>query len=168
MNIDKKVTACLTGHRPKKLPWGYNENSGECLRFKDKLRELFLDMVNKGTKNFLVGMAQGFDMIGAEVLQKLRDEEGVDIKIIAVIPCLNQADIWGVSYKQKYNHLVNKCDDKVVLSDKYYAGCMMDRNKFMVDNSSIVLACFDGSSGGTGNTVNYARKNNVQVITIYP
>ena len=168
MELDKEVTACLTGHRPKGLPWGYNEESELCLSFKKDLKEIFKKLVQKGIKNFLVGMALGFDMIGAEVLQEMRDKDAFLIRVIAVIPCLTQSDSWGEKYKAKYNSLVTNCDDKVVLSSEYYDGCMLDRNRFMVDSSSVVVACYRGGGGGTKNTINYAYKKNAKVIIISP
>ena len=40
MIYNKSVTACLTGHRPNKLPWGYNETKDSCITFKKELRNL--------------------------------------------------------------------------------------------------------------------------------
>ena len=37
---------------------------------------------------------------------------------------------------------------------------------YMVDNSSLLLACFDGHPGGTMNTIVYAQRNDVKVIII--
>jgi len=45
---------------------------------------------------------------------------------------------------------------------------MEERNKYLVNNSSLVIALFDGKSGGTMKTVNYANKNVVKVIEIPP
>ncbi len=30
--IDKDTSVCLTGHRPKSLPWGYNETKESCIK----------------------------------------------------------------------------------------------------------------------------------------
>ena len=43
---------------------------------------------------------------------------------------------------------------------------MMRRNRYMVDRSSLLLACFDGQSGGTMNTILYAQRRGVKVIII--
>ena len=37
-------------------------------------------------------------------------------------------------------------------------------NVWMVDHSSRVIAYYNGSAGGTKNTIDYARKQNIQVI----
>jgi uncharacterized phage-like protein YoqJ len=38
---------------------------------------------------------------------------------------------------------------------------MQIRNEWMVDNAHIVLALWDGSSGGTGNCIKYANRKSV-------
>ena len=40
------------------------------------------------------------------------------------------------------------------------------RNKYMVDNCDFVLTWFDGKTGGTKNTIDYAIKKGRKVINI--
>ncbi len=42
----------------------------------------------------------------------------------------------------------------------------MDR--FMINNSSLCIALFDGRPGGTSSTIAYAKKHGVKVIEIKP
>ena len=58
------------------------------------------------------------------------------------------------------------CDERVVISKEYTAGCMMKRNRYMVDNADVVLAYLKKSSGGTYNTVKYAVSEGKEVIYI--
>ena len=44
--------------------------------------------------------------------------------------------------------------------------CMMRRNRYMVDSSSVVVACYDGMPGGTMNTLLYAMRQNKEVIQL--
>jgi hypothetical protein len=41
---------------------------------------------------------------------------------------------------------------------------MMKRNRYMVDKSSMLIACFDGRPGGTMSTVLYAQRAGLDVI----
>ena len=45
---------------------------------------------------------------------------------------------------------------------------MMKRNKYMVDKSDIVVAVWNGSKGGTANTVKYAKQSGktIKQITV--
>lgn len=45
---------------------------------------------------------------------------------------------------------------------------MLERNKFMVDNSSLIIALFNGLSGGTKTTIDYALKQGLELVIIKP
>ena len=167
MIYDKSVTACLTGHRPNKLHWGYNETKDSCITFKKELRNLLENFINDGFTNFLSGMAEGFDMIATEILLNLKNTYK-DIKIIAVVPCLEQEKNWTPSQQNKYHNIIKKSDEYIILSNEYTPTCMMERNKFMVEHSSVVIGCFNGCRGGTYNTLLYAKKTGCKIITINP
>lgn len=158
----KEETACLTGHRPKSLPWGYNEEKENCKRFKSDLHNIFTGAIEYGLKTFLIGMAEGFDMIAGETLIELRKRHK-EIKIIAVVPCRDQEIKWKPEQQKRYKNLLKKCDDVIILQENYTADCMNKRNKYMVDNSSVVIACYNGKPSGTGNTIRFAKENGCKV-----
>ena len=166
VKINKDTTACLTGHRPKSLPWGYNEAKESCIKFKQDLAKIFEGAIRYGLTTFLTGMAEGFDMIGTEVLLKLRKKH--NIQIIAVVPCLGQELKWKLSQQKRYNDILELCDNVIILSPYYTTTCMNDRNKYMVDNSSVCIACWNGKPSGTGNTVKFAKENGNQVRIVNP
>ena len=166
-NINKLETACLTGHRPDKLPWFYDETKESCIRFKDDLRQIFEGAIKYGLKNFLTGMAEGFDMIGTEILLDLQNQYK-DIKIIAIIPCKGQEKKWKPYQQTRYHNIIKQCDDTIILSDTYTKTCMNDRNKYMVEHSSVVIACFNGIPSGTGNTIRFAKENGCKIKIINP
>ena len=61
------------------------------------------------------------------------------------------------------------CDEVKVFSERYNRGCYFVRNRYMVDESSRVIAVYDGrSNGGTVFTMQYARAKGraVHVIRI--
>ena len=160
----REQTICLTGHRPKSLPWGYDETKESCIKFKQDLEIIFENAIKCGYKTFLSGMAEGFDMIGTEILLKLKKKH--NIQIIAVVPCLGQELKWSAKQQKRYNHILKQCDNKIVLSPKYTPTCMNDRNKFMVDNSGVCIACWNGKPSGTMNTISYAKHNNCKIKII--
>lgn len=55
------------------------------------------------------------------------------------------------------------------VSHDYYDGCMLDRNRRLVDAADLLLAVYNGERrGGTAATVRYARKLGRRVIIIDP
>jgi uncharacterized phage-like protein YoqJ len=45
---------------------------------------------------------------------------------------------------------------------------MQKRNEYMIDKSDYVIAVWDGSPSGTGNTVRYAKQKNKKILIINP
>lgn len=161
----KNQTVCLTGHRPKGLPWGYDEEKDICKKFKKHLRLIFRKIIKKGFTNFYTGMAEGFDMIATEILISLKRKH--KINIWAAVPCKNQEAKWKLSQQERYHNILKECDKIIILSDTYTKTCMQERNRFMVENSNIVIAYFSGKASGTGNTIKLAIKQNLEVINTF-
>lgn len=45
---------------------------------------------------------------------------------------------------------------------------MQKRNKYMISNSSLVIALFDGQPGGTKSTLAMAKKTGLDILIISP
>lgn len=45
---------------------------------------------------------------------------------------------------------------------------MNKRNKYMVENSSVIIACYNGKPSGTGSTIRFAKENGCNVRIINP
>jgi uncharacterized phage-like protein YoqJ len=163
--MKKKETICFSGHRPKGLPWGYNEEKESCVKLKKDLINILINKVEEGKRYFLVGMAEGFDMICAETLFLLKSTLK-KIKIIAVIPCRNQEIKWKQSQRERYNNILKQCDKVICLTKNYTPTCMNDRNMYMVDKSCELIAFYSGKPSGTKNTINYATQKDCKVTII--
>lgn len=162
---DREKTCCFSGHRPSKLPWRADESAAGCIALKNEILCRLNGIYEAGYRHFVCGMAIGCDMYFAEAVLELKKTRG-DITLEAAIPCGSQPDKWNGEQRRRYNRLLDSCDKVTVLQIEYSAECMMRRNKYMVDNSSLLLTCFDGRPGGTMNTILYAQRNGVKVITI--
>lgn len=68
ITIVNKKTICFTGHRPKSLPWGKNEDDERCIQLKLILKKKLIEFIENGFDTFLCGMALGFDTICVEIL----------------------------------------------------------------------------------------------------
>ncbi len=163
--MDREQTCCFTGHRPMKLPWGMNENDPRCLALKAELAARLEGLYELGCRRFLCGMAIGCDMYFAEAVLALR-ELHPEIRLEAVVPFGDQPGRWNEKQRRRYNSLLDGADSVTVLQTAYTNDCMMRRNRYMVERSGILLACFDGRPGGTMNTILYAERCNLRVILI--
>ena len=118
-----------------------------------------------GYRRFICGMALGCDMYFAEAVLELRQQHP-DVTLEAAIPFGDQPGKWGAEQRQRYNRLIDSADQVTVLQYTYSRDCMMQRNRYMVDHASLLVACFDGRPGGTMNTILYAQRSGVQVIIL--
>ena len=66
-------TICFTGHRCQKLSWKFNENDDRCVEMRNQAYKIIENLIIDGYKNFISGMALGFDMICAEIVLELKN-----------------------------------------------------------------------------------------------
>ena len=161
----REKSCCFTGHRPAKLPWGANENDPRCTALKEELFCRLLGIYEAGYSHFICGMAIGCDMFFAEAVLRLKKEHP-EITLEAAVPCGSQPDRWTRALRERYNALLDSCSEVKVLQLHYSPDCMQKRNQYMVDKSSLLLACFDGRPGGTMSTILYAQRQGLKTIII--
>ncbi len=153
----------FTGHRAQKLPWRYDESDPRCLDLKQRIYDTAEAVVSSGFTHFICGMAEGCDLYFCEAVFELRCEHP-EITIEAAVPFAGQAELWPAAEKARYERLISACDKVTVLQEEYSPGCMMKRNRYMVDHADLIIACYDGQSGGTLNTLRYAVEKKVRIL----
>lgn len=161
----RQSACCFTGHRPGKLPWGYEESDPRCQGLKRRLRDAAEAAWAEGYTHFLCGMAQGCDLYACECVLELK-ERRPEVTLEAAIPCPSQADAWPEAERARYRRLLARCDYETVVSAAYSPSCMQRRNRYMVDHASLLIAMFDGSPGGTRYTVEYALRRGLNVVDL--
>ncbi len=165
--MDRTKTCCFTGHRPEKLPWRRNESDPRCLALKERLDRALDAAYDQGMRHFLCGMALGADFYFCDAVLALRARRpGVTLE--AVIPCEEQASRWQEADRERYFSLVEQCDYETMVQRHYDRGCMLRRNRHMVDRSAMLIAVYDGMLGGTMYTLTYAMKHQLDVVILDP
>ena len=159
------MTMCATGHRPNKL-WGYNIQTPE---YYNLAKLMSTEILKSGETNFISGMALGVDTIFALVVIKLRDTTHPEFKLECACPCANFDSKWFGESRKQAQQILSVADKITYVSTlEYTPACMQARNIYMVDNSDIILAIWDGTSGGTANCVRYAESVNKPIVQINP
>ena len=169
MQLDPQKTCCFSGHRPDKLPSGYREEETALFPLRRALGQAVDEAVCAGYTTFLCGMAQGADRLAAEnILRRIQD--GAPLRLVAALPCPQQDARWPRPQRERYRRLLEKIppSDRFVACDGYTPYCMNARNLWMAEHASRLIAVFDGSAGGTANTVRRAEEFGLFVVRIHP
>lgn len=153
----KNQTACFTGHR--KIPFFQKR------RLKAKVKSAITDAIRNGYRYFGAGGALGFDMLAAQTVLELKADYP-DIKLILVLPCLNQTRGWAQEDVKEYERIKAAADKVTYISKEYYNGCMHKRNRHLVDNSSLCICYLTKQSGGTAYTVSYAESHDLKIVNV--
>ena len=154
---EKNIACCFTGHR--KIP------QKKYIQIQEKLKDKIVKAIQNGYTFFYAGGAVGFDTMAAQAVFELKAQHP-HIKLILVLPCVNQTDDWEQSDIDEYERIRVFADDVIYTSEEHKKGCMHKRNRYMVDNSSLCVAYMTKKSGGTAYTMNYAEENQVMVFNI--
>lgn len=153
--MDTKIIAA-TGHRPNKLG-GYGDD------VKNKLINLGAQgLLRNGATHVISGMALGWDQAIAQAAINM------GLPFIAAIPCLDQEKLWPTDAQQYYHELLDRASKIVHVTDvPYKAGCIDQRNRWMVDNCDMLLALWNGTLDGTHNCVIYAQAEKKPVANLW-
>lgn len=153
---ERPIKVCVfTGHRDLQSDFS-----------KKKLKESVKEVIAMGADTFLCGMAMGFDLIAAETVLSLK-RKFPHVKLVACIPCIGQEKYFSNTDKRRYVAAVKKADERVVLSDSYYRGCMQARDRYMADRGDILITYCKKMEGGTAYTVRYFQKVNPEGKIIF-
>lgn len=129
--IIKEQTACFTGHR--EIP------ALQLISLRRKLKRTIVSCIKDGYRFFGAGGALGFDTLAAKTVLDLK-KDYPDIKLILVLPCLNQTRGWKEADVETYEKIKAQADKVVYTSEQYFRGCMQKRNRHLVDNSSLCIS----------------------------
>lgn len=153
MNNEKNITVSFTGHRE------YNNSHSEELC--DCIRNLY----GEGFRIFLCGMARGFDLAAGECVLRMRSELP-ELQLRCIIPFRGQERSSSKSDRERYNRLIEQASESVILAEGYHAWSYHQRNDYLVDNASAIVAYYNGTKGGTHYTLHRAVKQGLRIINI--
>lgn len=165
IKVMKKI--CFTGYRPFKLPFKMSENDEGYISFLNRAQGLICAQIEAGNTYFISGMARGVDMMLAEIVLEMK-KSYYNVYLECAVPFKGQCDNWAEGQRRQYNSILQASDKITILSDTYKVGGYLNRNRYMVDSSDIVIAVFDGKEGGTKFTCDYALKKGKQIIFLNP
>lgn len=174
------INVCVSGHRPYKI-YGYDIYSKKYNPLRDKYLEVLAYVNDKygGIEYLYNGMALGWDTITFEETYFSQK----DTNIIGCIPFYEQCIKWNKDSREVYEIMKGKADGLVyvdtleeynikgTIEGKYDIRKMQKRNEYMVNNSEIIITCWNGEKqGGTWQCIRYGLKSQwiKEIININP
>lgn len=183
------MKVCFTGPRLYKI--GYSDNWKEpgvaalILKIKEVVEQIMEENPREVQYHFITGGALGIDQIAFAVCNKLKRQEPRIFNEIAVPFTMQMLD-WTPDQKYKYTCFLKQADDisyvdtspkynpKMIQLGGYAPFKYQARNEYMVDESELVIAIWDGKMGidgtksGTYNCIKYAKESNKEILYINP
>lgn len=151
-------TVCFTGHRHIPPAAAY--------RLPSQLDNVIRMLYNHGARTFRAGGAIGFDTVAALKVLEVR-EELPDLRLELILPCRNQTNHWEPMHVKTYEYILASANQVQFLFDTYIDGCMLERNRRLVQGSDVCVAYCTRSRGGTAYTCTYALRKGLQLINLY-
>jgi uncharacterized phage-like protein YoqJ len=152
------MSICLfTGHRD--LP----QDTGFIAQKLDRaIEKLWLQA---GVDTWLCGGAVGFDLLAGERVLALKEKYPA-LRLHMVLPCREQDKRYSPEDKARYAALLAGADAVEWLSPHYYRGCMLARDRVMVDRAEGCVCWLLRSEGGTAYTVRLAVNKGLPLYNI--
>ncbi len=124
-----------------------------------------IELIEDGAVEFRAGGALGYDMVAELKILELQ-ERFPHIRLKLYLPCRDQSARWSSAAQRAYDYILSRADAVVYTADMYTPGCMLARDRAMVDGSEVCLAYCTRRSGGTYYTCTYAARNGVKVLNV--
>lgn len=171
--MEVKHSCAITGHRPTRFKFKYNEDYSLCKKIKKAMREIFQKLHDEeSVRRFYVGGALGVDMWAAEEILHLKEQpKYADIELIVALPFEGHDLKWDAMSKQRLQIIIHNATKCIVIGQSGTTSDYKKRNYYMVDHADFLLAVYDNNRklrSGTGQTVNYALKQNLRIIFLHP
>lgn len=165
MNFAKQTSVAFTGYRTSKM---VNKTS-DTNPLKDIAKKTFnaiKELYNQGYTNFYTGMSDGFDMLAALEVIRLK-KKYTEVKLIAVVPFRGQEARYSSQDKQNYKMLLKDADQTIFMADHFVENSQyLRRNDYMLENASCLVCYYSGKPGGTMYTYNRASRLDMPIINI--
>lgn len=153
------MTCCFTGHR--RFSW--EENSAKQKALLAELERKIDLALTKGATHFICGNAVGVDTWAAQIILKKKEENSKIFLEIAVPFKGHNAAVRACQDVQRKADFVHVVSDEKDMRQAYFK-----RNRYMVDNSDMLIAVYDESRRkcGTAQTIRYAEKMGLEIFRV--
>lgn len=152
------VSACsFSGHRVIE--------AGKLAEVRDRLERAVAYAYGRGCRTFYAGGAIGFDTLAARMVLMYRITHP-DLRLILLLPCIDQSEKWSDRAKDAYDFLLANADEVVYTADTYTKTCMKERNFALASKCDILICYVTHGASGASQTASFAKKMGKEVYNL--
>lgn len=161
MKIDKSKTVAIKGHMNDSCLLTNREVLSE------EIETIILKYYSQGYTYFMSGMAIGFDLLAAEAVIRLQPLYS-GLKLIAAIPFPEHSKHYNDEDKRRYENILQQCEATILVNLEKHWGSYQRGVDFLIDQSSCIIAYFDGiRRGSTEYTVEHAKLRRMPLSNVF-
>lgn len=137
---------------------GHRDLSEVALRaLQPRMEQVVTASIAKGYRHFLAGGAMGFDMLAAITVLNLQFSFPY-ITLSMILPCPAHDGKWDFAKRGQLQTICKRANEILYTAEHYHRGCMMTRNRYLIDHSAALICYCTRESGGTAATLQMAQK----------
>lgn len=134
----------ITGHRPTRFKFKYNEKDKRCQRIKKCLQEQLIRLYHQGVRCFWVGGAMGVDMWAAELLLRMKEQQAYqDVELCLALPFEGYNADWDDWHRKRMDFICRYAEKVLVLGEMPSSESYKKRNYYMVEQAGHMIAVYD-------------------------
>ena len=139
----------ITGHRPTRFKFKYNEKDKRCQRIKKCLQEQLIRLYHQGVRCFWVGGAMGVDMWAAELLLRMKEQQAYqDVELCLALPFEGYNADWDDWHRKRMDFICRYAEKVLVLGEMPSSESYKKRNYYMVEQAGHKHDCVILNSEG--------------------
>ena len=156
MKMHKPIFCTISG--ADKCSFGLDEKHPDCISLKLRLLTKIADLYSEGVTDFVCNCEIGIPLWAAEMV--LCSKSCHNVKLNIVTPYETQAALWTDEWRERYYTIHEKADSVTILNKQFSDTSYNDCNRYMIDNSDILLWAGSESS----DIIDYSREQKKAVI----
>ena len=122
----------ITGHRPTRFKFKYNEKDKRCQRIKKCLQEQLIRLYNQGVRCFWAGGAMGADMWASEILLRMKEQTAYqDVELCLALPFEGYDADWDDWHRKRMKFIRKYAAKVLILGEMPSSENYKKRNCFM-------------------------------------
>lgn len=161
---NRSKTCCFSGYRPEKMLIAATDDTHIPPQLYTPLLSAIDTAYAHGYSIFLSGMSRGFDLWAAQAV--LIAAQKLPILLYAIQPFPIHTFSWELPWQRIHAEILSRADAVYSVCPQYSPESYFMRNRFLVEASSALICYFDGLSGGTQYTVQYAKHCQLKILNL--